>query len=127
MKKYIRAHYAYKKVPKGNFYGCHLRSNSGSIDDILVFSQNRGAAIAYGEYVSDLFRKASPAERRSDDESDQLVDDIYNYIPKGVYTADDFFSPYSFYMDETGFIVNDIDGHTFTVIPARIIRGNYRI
>lgn len=127
MKRYIKAHYVYKEIPNGDFYGCYLRDNGGSVDDILVFSQDRNAAIKYGEYIADLFQKATPYDKRTDDESDQLVDEIYNYIPKNIYTADDFFSPYSFYMDEEGLIVNDADGHTFTVIPARIIRGNYRI
>lgn len=123
MKKYIRAN---KDIPTGDLYGCYLRDNGGSVDDILVFSPDRKKAIEYGEHIADLFRKATDYENRSLEESDDLAAAIFDHVPDGVYTADDFVSPYSFYMDED-LVVNDASGNTFHVIPARIIRGNYRI
>ena len=132
MYKYIKADYDMAVSEASPVFGYYLRSDTGSLDDILVYGKSRGDVLDCGEMILSAFRDATDIDYRQDWESDELAEFIRDYAERcnvklasdNPNISDDAYDP-----DNNEIITEDADGSIIRVPVqlVRIARGNFRI
>lgn len=133
MKKYIRSSEYEVAIADAHIpFGCYLKSTTGSMDDILVYGNDRKSVIDCGEAIADVFRDAPDIEFRYDEDGGSIITSILKLARqyRVSLAADNYklskvaFDPLSneiLRTDRYGSIISE------PVNIIRVIRGNYFI
>lgn len=132
MFKYVNAEYDMAVSEASPVFGYYLRSNTGSLDDILVYGKSRGDVLDCGEMILSAFRDATDIDYRKDWESDELAEFILDYAKRcdaKIASDNPNISDEAYDPDNNEIITEDADGVIIRVPVqlVRIARGNFRI
>lgn len=111
-------------------FGYYLKSDTGSMDDILVYGKRKSDVLEVGEMIASLFRDATPLEYRSDRESDDLVDDILDTASRNnteIASDNSLLSDSAYDPVSNELIIESGSIERIPVELVRIYRGNWRI
>lgn len=111
-------------------FGYYLKSDTSSMDDILVYGKRRSDVLEVGEIIASLFRDATPLGYRSDRESDELVDGILDTASRNnteIASDNSLLSDSAYDPDSNEIIIESGSIERLPVELVRIYRGNWRI
>lgn len=111
-------------------FGYYLKSDTGSMDDILVYGKRKSDVLEVGEAIAWLFRDATPVDYRLDWESDELVDDILDIASRNnteIASDNSLLSDSAYDPDNNELIIESGSIERLPVELVRIYRGNWRI